>query len=143
MGDYAVSQSDYGRLEKEVKKYTREKQHFERALLTKQQALELFEYNPFKSELIQNKVPDGALTSVYRCGQLIDLCMGPHISSSDKVKGFKIVKNSAAYWHGQKDSDGLQRVYGVSYPKQSQLEDYLKRQEELAKKDHRHIGLSQ
>ena len=84
--------------------------------------MELFEYNPFKLELIQSKIPEDGMTTAYRCGSLIDLCTGPHIPYSDKVKGFKLTKNSSAYWHGDKDNDQLQRVYGVSYPKQSQLE---------------------
>ena len=61
------------------------------------------------------------MTTVYRCGSLVDLCTGPHIISADRVRGFKIMKNSAAYWHGDRDREGLQRVYGISYPKQSQL----------------------
>jgi threonyl-tRNA synthetase len=61
------------------------------------------------------------MTTVYRCGDLIDLCTGPHIPSADKVKGFRVTKNSSAYWHGQKDKDQLQRVYGISFPKLSQL----------------------
>lgn len=72
--------------------------------------------NPFKVQLIKNKVPDGAYTSAYRCGHLIDLCMGPHIPNTSRVKAFKVTKNSAAYWLASADNDTLQRVYGVAYP---------------------------
>ncbi len=62
----------------------------------------MFSYNPFKTQLIQSKIPEDGLTSAYRCGNLIDLCTGPHIASADKVKGFKVMKNSSAYWLGKK-----------------------------------------
>lgn len=103
----------------------------------------MFSYNPFKVQLIKNKIPEDGLTSAYRCGNLIDLCTGPHLPSADKVKGFKVVKNSSSYWLGNKNNDDLQRVYAVSYPKQSMLDEYLKQQEELAKRDHRNIGPKQ
>ena len=82
----------------------------------------MFSYNPFKVQLIKNKIPEDGLTSAYRCGNLIDLCTGPHLPSADKVKGFKVLKNSSAYWLGKKENDDLQRVYGISYPKQSLLD---------------------
>lgn len=129
MGNTSISQVDYEKIEKEFKKFVQEKQPFERVLLTKAEALEMFQYNPFKVQLIKNKVPEDGLTSAYRCGDLIDLCTGPHLPSADRVKGFKVVKNSSAYWLGKKENDDLQRVYGVSYPKQSQLDEYLKQQE--------------
>ncbi len=100
----------------------------------------MFSYNPFKTYLIQTKIPEDGYTSAYRCGKLIDLCTGPHIPSADKVKGFKVMKNSSAYWLGVKDNDDLQRVYAISFPKQDLLKQYIHDQEELAKRDHRTIG---
>lgn len=82
----------------------------------------MFKYNAFKCQLIQSKVPEGGLTSAYRCGNLIDLCTGPHLPSAGLVKGFKVTKNSSSYWLGKKENDNLQRVYAVSFPKQSLLE---------------------
>jgi len=119
MGNYKVSQADYEKIEKEIKKYAQEKQPYERILLTKEEALEMFKYNPFKLQLIKSKIPDNGLTSAYRCGNLIDLCTGPHLPSADKIKGFKVTKNSSAYWLGNKNNDDLQRVYAVAFPKQS------------------------
>ena len=89
----------------------------------------MFKYNPFKTQLIEAKIPEEGYTSAYRCGNLIDLCTGPHIPSASLVKGFKVTKNSSAYWLGKKENDGLQRVYAVSFPKQSLLDEYVKAQE--------------
>jgi threonyl-tRNA synthetase len=122
IGDQRLSQADYETIEKEIRRYAQEKQPYERILLTKAEALEMFAYNPFKVELIKNKVPEDGLTSAYRCGNLIDLCTGPHLPSADRVKGFKVTKNSSAYWLGKKENDDLQRVYAVSFPKQAQLD---------------------
>ena len=102
MGSTSISQNDYEGIEKQFKKYVQEKQPFERILLTKAEALEMFSYNPFKVQLIKNKIPEDGLTSAYRCGNLIDLCTGPHLPSADRVKGFKVLKNSSAYWLGKK-----------------------------------------
>jgi len=70
-------------------------------------SLELFAANPFKVQLIKNKIPEGALTTAYRCGKLIDLCTGPHLPSTERVKAFKVTKNSAAYWLGKNTNDDL------------------------------------
>ena len=81
----------------------------------------MFAYNPFKVQLIKSKVPEDGLTSAYRVGHLIDLCTGPHISSADRIEGFKVNKNSSAYWLGNKNNDDLQRVYAISFPNKKQL----------------------
>lgn len=143
MGEYKISQTDYEKIEKEIKKYAQEKQAYERILLTKKEALEMFAYNPFKTQLIQNKIPENGLTSAYRCGNLIDLCTGPHIPSANIIKGIKVTKNSSAYWLGKKENDDLQRVYAITFPKQALLDEYLQIQEELAKRDHRNVGPKQ
>ena len=103
----------------------------------------MFSYNPFKVQLIQNKIPEDGLTSAYRCGNLIDLCTGPHLSSAEKVKGFKVMKNSSAYWLGKKENDDLQRVYAISFPKQNMLQEHLDKMAQIAKRDHRNIGPKQ
>merc|ERR1719150_1157421 len=101
----------------------KEQQPFERLVLTKNEALELFSENPFKVQLITNKVPDGAMTSCYRSGPLIDLCRGPHLPNTGKAKAFKIIKNSAAYWLGDQSLDQLQRLYGISFPTEKHLKE--------------------
>jgi len=80
------------------------------------------------------------MTSCYRCGQLVDLCRGPHISSTAKAKAFMIVKNSAAYWLGDHNLDSLQRLYGIAFPTSQQMKDYKRFLEEAAKRDHRNLG---
>ena len=76
-------------------------------MLTKEEALRLFGNNPFKVSLISNKIPDGGKVTSYRCGNLIDLCTGPHIPSTKIIKAFKIMKNSSAYWLGKAGNDSL------------------------------------
>lgn len=75
--------------------------------------------------MIQNKVPEGSYTSAYKVGTLIDLCTGPHLPHSGRIKAFKVIKNSAAYWLGNNKNDDLQRVYGVAFPKKSMLDEYI------------------
>lgn len=100
----------------------------------------MFAGNPYKEYLINSKIPDNGITSAYKCGSLIDLCTGPHLPSTDRMKGYKIIKNSASYFLGNKENDQLQRLYAISFPKQGELDAFLKNQDELAKRDHRIIG---
>lgn len=99
-----------------MKKIQKERIKFERMVVTKEEAMELFEYNKFKSYLIDTKIPNNSLTSVYKLGDFIDLCTGPHIVDTSVVKGFDITKHSAAYWLGDSKKEGLQRIYGISFP---------------------------
>ncbi|GBP35773.1 Threonine--tRNA ligase, cytoplasmic [Eumeta japonica] len=137
-----ISSSDFTVLEGLVKKIAKEKQPFERLELTKEQLLEMFNYNPFKVKILQEKVTTPT-TTVYRCGPLIDLCRGPHVRNTGKVKAFKVTKNSSSYWEGRADAETLQRVYGVSFPDPKQLKEWEIIQEEAAKRDHRKIGREQ
>jgi len=77
------------------------KHAFERIEMTKDEALEMFKYNDFKTDVLKRKVPDGAMCTAYRCGDLIDLCRGPHVPDTSRVKAFSVMKNSSAYWQGQ------------------------------------------
>jgi threonyl-tRNA synthetase len=138
-----VHEADYPLLEKEVKDIVKSRLRFERLILTKEEALELFEYNRFKTYLIKTKVPEGALTSVYKIGDFIDLCTGPHLQHTGHVKGFAITKHSASYWLGDAKKDHLQRIYGVAFPEKSMLEEFLKQREEAKLRDHRVIGQNQ
>lgn len=85
----------------------------------------MFSYNKFKLELIDKKIKEGEFTSVFKVGDFIDLCTGPHIPSTKYVKGFKIMKNSQAYWLGDSKRESLQRIYGISFPEKEQLNEYL------------------
>jgi len=142
-GDRKIKEDDFKTIEKHAADICKESQPFERCVLSKDEALELFSENPFKVQLITNKVPDGAKTSCYRCGPVIDLCRGPHIPNTSKAKAFAVTKNSAAYWLGDQNLDSLQRVYGVAFPSDKLMKEWKKFQEDAAKRDHRTIGKQQ
>jgi len=138
-----VSPTDFEKIENVIGKIIDGKQPFKRLELSKEQALEMFKYNPFKVELIKGKVPDGATCSAYRCGPLIDLCKGPHVPNTGKVKAMSVTKNSSAYWLGKSENPSLQRVYGISFPDKKKLQEYKRAIEEAEKRDHRKIGPGQ
>merc|ERR1719482_1636122 len=119
---------------KEVETLVNKKEPFERLDLTKEEDLELFEENPFKVQLISTKIPDGAMTSAYKCGDLIDLCRGPHVPTTDRIKSFMCTKNSSAYWLGKAEYDSLQRIYGISFPDDKKMKEYKKVLEEAAER---------
>ncbi|KAK9479594.1 hypothetical protein V1514DRAFT_327644 [Lipomyces japonicus] len=141
--DRVVSQSDFGALETIAKSAIKEKQPFERLIVSKQDLLTMFSHNKYKQTIIDSKIPDGTSTTVYRCGPLIDLCVGPHVPHTGRIKAFKVLKNSASYFLGDANNDSLQRIYGVSFPDPKQMTEYLKFLEEAAKRDHRKIGRDQ
>jgi threonyl-tRNA synthetase len=103
----------------------------------------MFKENKYKQHIIKDKIPDGTDTTVYRCGPLIDLCRGPHVPNTSRIKAFQIMKNSASYFLGDPTNDSLQRIYGVSFPDKKQLDEHKKYLEEAAKRDHRKIGKEQ
>jgi len=143
MAGKSVREEDFAKIEETVNKILEEKQPFERLLVPKAVALEMFKYNPYKSSILATKVPEGGLCAVYRCGTLIDPCKGPHIFNTDRLKGFKVTKNSSAYWQGKAENDVLQRVYGISFPDKKLLKAWETIQEEAKKRDHRVIGKDQ
>ena len=118
-------------VETEVNKIVKQKQKFERMVVTKEEALELFADNPFKVEILTTKVPDNTRTTVYKCGNLIDLCRGPHMMHTGKVKGFSITRHSATNWLGDTDNDSLQRMYGISFPDKKMLKIWKENQEKV------------
>lgn len=143
MGKKTVSEDDYAVLEESIKKILKEKQLFERIEVSKEDALEIFKYNKFKVEMLRDKVPEGGYCSVYRCGDLIDPCKGPHVLDTSRVKSFKIVKNSSSYWRADANKESLQRIYGISFPDPKELAAWVKRMEELKSIHHKTIGKKQ
>eukprot|EP00761_Pharyngomonas_kirbyi_P012508 gb/GECH01012535.1/.p1 GENE.gb/GECH01012535.1/~~gb/GECH01012535.1/.p1 ORF type:complete len:681 (+),score=214.99 gb/GECH01012535.1/:1-2043(+) len=141
--DSKVSENDFNDIDKIVNQITKEKQPFERLELTKDEALELFKYNPYKSEILKNKVPEGVRCTAYRCGNLIDPCKGPHLLHTGRVKAFTVTKNSSAYWQGDSSKDSLQRVYAVSFPDKKLMKKYKEFIKQAAERDHRLIGRKQ
>lgn len=140
--DKQVSSNDYANLENLVKSIVKEKQPFERLEMKKEDLLEMFKYNKFKQRILNEKVTTPT-TTVYKCGPLIDLCRGPHIRHTGKVKALAVTKNSATYWEGKSDAESLNRIYGMSFPDPKQMKEWKHFQEEAAKRDHRKIGREQ
>ncbi|PVV03718.1 hypothetical protein BB560_001798 [Smittium megazygosporum] len=138
-----ISPADFPHIEALVQKVIKEKQPFQRLYISKQDLLEMYSYNKFKTHFISEKVPDGAITTVYRCGSLIDLCRGPHLADTGKIGSFAVVKNSSSYFLGDAKNESLQRVYGIAFPDKKQMAEYKKFLEEAAKRDHRKIGKEQ
>ncbi|XP_046825558.1 threonine--tRNA ligase 1, cytoplasmic isoform X1 [Vespa crabro] len=142
LGDKGISNLDFPSLETLYKGIVKEKQPFERLEMKKEDLLEMFKYNEFKIRILNDKVHTPT-TTVYRCGPLIDLCRGPHIRHTGKVKAIKVTKNSSTYWEGNAEAESLQRIYGISFPDTKQMKEWEKFQEEAAKRDHRKIGKEQ
>ncbi|KAL8271697.1 hypothetical protein Esti_004373 [Eimeria stiedai] len=140
MGTETFSEEAHQPLMAAALKIIKEDQPFRRLTCGKAEALDLFQENPFKVSLIESKVPEGALTTVYQCGGLVDLCRGPHVPSTGAIKAFAVLRHSAAYWLGDSSNDSLQRVYGVSFPDKKQLKEHLDLLEEAKKRDHRLVG---
>lgn len=137
-----VSSNDFPCLETLCKKIMKEKQPFERLEIKKETLLEMFKYNKFKCRILNEKVTTPT-TTVYRCGPLIDLCRGPHVRHTGKIKALKIHKNSSTYWEGKADMETLQRIYGISFPDPKMLKEWEKFQEEAKNRDHRKLGREQ
>ncbi|KAI5964123.1 uncharacterized protein KGF55_002065 [Candida pseudojiufengensis] len=142
-GTQFVVEGDYSSLETIATKAIKEKQKFERLEMTKEDLLKMFKYNKYKVQFISDKIPDGTSTTVYRCGPLIDLCVGPHIPHSGRIKAFKVLKNSSSYFLGDAKNDSLQRIYGVSFPDKKLMTEHLQFLKEAAERDHRKIGKEQ
>ena len=126
-------------LEEEMNKIIKEDYPIERFVLSKKEALELMKDEPYKIELI-NELPEGEEISFYKQGEFTDLCAGPHLPSTGKVKAVKLLSSSGAYWRGNEKNKMLQRIYGISFPKRSELDNYINMIEEAKKRDHRKLG---
>ena len=135
------SEDDLKKIEEEMKKIVKEDYELERFELPRNEALKLMEEKnePYKVELI-NDLPEGEVISFYKQGDFVDLCKGPHIPSTGAVKAIKLLSVAGAYWRGSEKNKMLQRIYGVSFPKASQLEEHLALLEEAKQRDHRKIG---
>ena len=130
---------DKAKIEEEMKKIIKENIEIERFSLPKDKALELMKEQPYKVELIE-ELPEGEEISFYKQGDFTDLCAGPHLMSTGKVKAVKILSSSGAYWRGSEKNKMLQRIYAISFPKASQLQEHLDFLEEAKQRDHRKIG---
>lgn len=130
---------DKAKIEEEMKKIIKEDIKIERFALPKKEALELMKDQPYKKELI-NELPEGEEISFYKQGDFTDLCAGPHLMSTGKIKSIKILSSSGAYWRGDEHNKMLQRIYAISFPKASMLEEHMTKLEDAKNRDHRKIG---
>ena len=130
---------DKANIEAEMKKIIKEDIEIEKFVLPKEEALNLMDGQPYKQELIED-LPDGEEISFYKQGDFTDLCAGPHLMKTGKVKAVKILSSSGAYWRGDEKNKMLQRIYAISFPKTSQVEEYLAELEEIRQRDHRKLG---
>ena len=135
----AFSDEEKAKIEEEMKKIIKEDLPIERFSLPKAEALELMKDEPYKVELI-NELPEGEEISFYKQGEFTDLCAGPHLMSTGKVKCIKLLSSSGAYWRGNEKNKMLQRIYAISFPKASQLEEHMALLQEAKERDHRKIG---
>ncbi len=137
------SETQLAELEAEMRKICKEKLKLERFELPREEALKFMEEKgePYKVELI-NDLPEDAVISFYKQGEFTDLCAGPHLDSTGRIKGnaVKLTACNAAYWRGDSSRQTLQRIYGVAFPKKEELDDYLQKLEEAKKRDHRKLG---
>ncbi len=139
--DKTFSSEDIQKIEKEMEKIVKEDLPIERYTLSREEAIKFMgERNePYKVELIRD-LPEEAEISFYKQGEFVDLCAGPHLLSTGKVKAFKLTQTAGAYWRGSEKNKMLQRIYGTSFPKKSELDEYLARVEEAKKRDHNKLG---
>jgi threonyl-tRNA synthetase len=134
-----ISDSDFDKIEEEVKKVIKENFPVQRKTFNdKKEALKAFANNPYKKELIED-LKETAFTA-YQIGEFLDLCRGPHLPNIGKIKAFKLLKTSGAYWRGDSSKEMLTRIYAISYPEKDQLTRYLALLEEAKKRDHKVLG---
>jgi threonyl-tRNA synthetase len=127
------------RISGEMKKIIKEDHKIERFTMTRGEALAFLKNEPYKTELV-SELPEGETISFYRQGEFTDLCAGPHLPSTGRVKAFALTSSTGAYWRGDSSKKMLKRIYGTAFPKQSMLDEYLAAVEEAKKRDHNKIG---
>ena len=139
--EHTLTPEDLEKIEKEMKKIVKEAPEIEYYTKSREDALKWAEAEgeTYKTELINN-LPEDAVISFYGQGEWADLCAGPHIRNASQIKAFKLLSLAGAYWHGDANNKMLQRVYGIAFPKKSELDEYLQRLEEAKKCDHRKLG---
>ena len=135
-----ITEEDLGKIEKEMKNISKDGKRIVRHEISKQEALEMFKDDPYKLDLINNMDESDTVISCYSQGDFTDLCRGPHVESVKQIKFFKLLKVSGAYFKGDSKNKMLQRIYGICFETQQDLDDYLNMIEEAKKRDHRKLG---
>mgnify|MGYP000374406733 FL=1 len=140
LGDDVIKEEDLPKIEKEMKKISKGDKYINRIELSKKEALDMFKDDPYKIDLIERMDEDDTVISAYKQDDFIDLCRGPHMPTTKSMKYFKLLKVSGAYWKNDAKNKMLQRIYGVCFENEEDLNDYLKELEEAKLRDHRKIG---
>ena len=137
--EHTFTPEDLEKIETEMKKIAKENLKIQRFELPRTEALELMKDEPYKVELI-NELPEDAVISFYKQGEFTDLCAGPHIAYTSKVKAYKLLSATGAYWRGDEKNKMLQRIYGTAFASKEELSSYLEKLEEAKKRDHNKLG---
>lgn len=140
LGDKVVTEEDIEAITKEMKKIAKDGKRIVRNEISKSEALEQFKDDPYKIDLIERMDEDETIISTYTQGDFTDLCRGPHVETVKECKNFKLIKFSGAYWKGDANNKVLQRIYGVCFPTEEELLNYLEELEEAKNRDHRKLG---
>ena len=143
LGDKTLTDEDLPKIEREMKKISKDGKRIVRHELSKEEAKEMFKDDPYKQDLISRMDENEETISCYTQGDFTDLCRGPHVESVKLLKHFKLIKHSGAYWKGDAKNKMLQRIYGVCFETEEDLENYLHELEEAKERDHRKIGKEQ
>jgi len=143
LGDKTLTDEDLPKIEKEMKKCAKSDKRIYREEISKKEALERFKNDPYKIDLINRMDEDNTVISCYTQGDFTDLCRGPHVETTKKMKYFKLIKHSGAYFKGDSKNKMLQRIYGVCFETEEDLNNYLNELEERKQRDHRKIGKEQ
>ena len=143
LGDKVITEEDLPKIEKEMKKCAKDNKRIVREEISKEEALKRFKDDKYKLDLIDRMDEDEVTISIYTQGDFTDLCRGPHVDTTKEMKYFKLIKFSGAYWKGDAKNKMLQRIYGVCFENEEDLEAYLKELEEAKERDHRRIGKEQ
>ena len=140
LGDVTLTNEDLPVIEKEMKKIAKDGKRIVREEITKKEALEKFKDDPYKIDLITRMDEDNTVISMYTQGDFTDLCRGPHVETVKLLKHFKLLKVSGAYWKGDSKNQMLQRIYGVCFPTEEELDNYMQELKDAEERDHRKIG---
>ncbi|MET3616657.1 threonyl-tRNA synthetase [Peptoniphilus olsenii] len=134
-------EEDFKKIEDKMKELAKKNFEIERIEVTREEALKIFEEKnqSYKIELI-NELPEDEIITIYKMGDFVDLCKGPHLTSTKSIKSVKLLSIAGAYWKGNSDNKMLQRIYGIAFEKQKQLDEFIERRQEAEKRDHRKIG---
>ena len=140
LGDNVITEEDLPKIEKEMKKISKDGKRIVRHEISKEEALDMFKDDPYKVDLISRMDEDNTIISCYSQGDFTDLCRGPHVDTVKELKYFKLIKFSGAYWKGDAKNKMLQRIYGVCFRTEEDLNEYLNELDERKNRDHRKIG---